>query len=69
MNEWKGNEMEYQAVEVPKFDGKDYGPMGDYEDPNKPECPKCFDTVFVVATGRNGDWHWSCTKCVTEQRP
>ncbi len=52
-----------------KTDHADYGPMGNYDDPNKPVCLRCESDSWVVATGRDHLWKWFCTNCVTEWTP
>jgi len=45
-----------------KEDYKDVGPMGDYDDPLKPEC-EYHGKTWVLSVGRDGKWHWKCTNC------
>ena len=52
-----------------KEDYKDVGPMGRYDDQNKPECSSCNRLTFVIATGKYGKWKWSCTNCVVDMEP
>lgn len=49
-----------------KTDHKDCGPMGKYDDENKPVCVACESLTWVVSVGRDGNWNWSCTNCTKE---
>lgn len=61
--------MNEYNIETPKTDHRDYGPMGSYDDDAKPVCIPCQSMVFVIATGRAGNWRWTCTKCQREYEP
>lgn len=59
--------MQADAVPEPT-DHKDDGPMGDYDDERKPDCPDHGQT-WIVAVGRDTCWNWKCTNCQREWKP